>query len=313
MQLGPNAAGCPDCCQNRLMSSESSGSGSIQQSDRPSAGILRRIGDDFRRGHNVELYLTVTLSLFIPVLGVFSVVNISIIGAATLAVLALLAASGLETRHQSEEIGSRLERLAAEVSGNVPADRFLTTRRPVLEVDVAAAADIRLVGVSLVALCAIYCPSSTDVYGRVPPYECLSSTEMARLGQKQSLAPAVRIARTSTSTGSRRPSTFLTSLHPLHRLSPHSSHASCRTYQPSVCALLTQQKRMDAYTSKFINTGPLSTVQSSASRLTVTVPGTSISLDSLKRCGTAPALISCQSRSYIVNGARIIQPSSTSP
>jgi hypothetical protein len=60
---------------------------------------------------------------------VFSVVNISIIGAATLAVLALLAASGLETRHQSEEIGSRLERLAAEVSGNVPADRFLTTRR----------------------------------------------------------------------------------------------------------------------------------------------------------------------------------------
>jgi len=111
--------------------------------------LTEGIGDDFRRGHNVELYLTVTLSLFIAVLGVFSVVNISIIGAATLAVLALLAASGLETRHQSEEIGSRLERLAAEVSGNVPADRFLTTRRPVLEVDVAAAADIRLVGVTL--------------------------------------------------------------------------------------------------------------------------------------------------------------------
>jgi hypothetical protein len=135
------------------MSSDSSG-GSNQQSDRPSAvtrraGILHRVADDLRRGHNVELYLTVTLSLCVAALGVFSVVNINVIGAATLAVLALLAASGLETRHQSAEIGKRLERLEVEVNGDVPADRFLTTRRPSLEVDVAAAADIRLVGVTL--------------------------------------------------------------------------------------------------------------------------------------------------------------------
>jgi hypothetical protein len=237
----------------------------------------------------------------------------SIIGAATLAVLALLAASGLETRHQSEEIGSRLERLAAEVSGNVPADRFLTTRRPVLEVDVAAAADIRLVGVTLSRTVRDLLPVLDRRLRKGASVRVLVIDGDGPARAEAIARAAVRIARTSTSTGSRRPSTFLTSLHPLHRLSPHSSYASCRTYQPSVCALLTQQKRMDAYTSKFINTGPLSTVQSSASRLTVTVPGTSISLDSLKRCGTAPALISCQSRSYIVNGARIIQPSSTSP
>jgi hypothetical protein len=124
------------------------------QSERPPAetrrgGIVRRVGDDLRRGHNVELYLTVTLSLCIALLSVFSVVSIKVVGAATLAVLALLAASGLATRHQSEEVDSRLDQLAAAMSGDVPADRFLKTRMPALDADIAAAADIRLVGVTL--------------------------------------------------------------------------------------------------------------------------------------------------------------------
>ncbi len=128
--------------------------GSDQQNERPPAevrraGLLRRVGDDLRRGHNVELYVTVTLSLCIALLSVFAIVDIKIVSATTLAVLALLAVSGLATRHQSEEAGRRLDQLAANLSGDVPADRFLKTRMPALDDEIAAAADIRLVGVTL--------------------------------------------------------------------------------------------------------------------------------------------------------------------
>ncbi|MGO9189123.1 MAG: hypothetical protein ACLP8X_11750 [Streptosporangiaceae bacterium] len=93
--------------------------------------------------------MTVTLSLCIALLSVFAIVDIKIVSATTLAVLALLAVSGLATRHQSEEAGRRLDQLAANLSGDVPADRFLKTRMPALDDEIAAAADIRLVGVTL--------------------------------------------------------------------------------------------------------------------------------------------------------------------
>jgi hypothetical protein len=135
------------------MSSVSQGA-SDQRGERPPLesrrpGLLRRFGDDLRRGHNIELYVTVTLSLCIALLSVFGVVDIKAVSATTLAVLALLAASGLATRHQSEEAGRRLEQLAASLSGDVPADQFLKTRMPPLDEDIAAASDIRLVGVTL--------------------------------------------------------------------------------------------------------------------------------------------------------------------
>ena len=107
------------------------------------------MGDDLRHGHNIELYVTVTLSLCIAVLTAFSVVNNAVVSGTILAVLALLAVSGLETRHRSEEAGRQLEQLAASLSGDVPADRFLKARMPALEEDMAAAADIGLVGVTL--------------------------------------------------------------------------------------------------------------------------------------------------------------------
>ena len=88
------------------------------------------------------------LSLCIAVLSVLAVVDIQIVSAATLAVLALLAVSGLETRHQSEEAERRLKQMAANLSGDVPADRFLKMRMSALDEDIAAA-DIRLVGVTL--------------------------------------------------------------------------------------------------------------------------------------------------------------------
>jgi hypothetical protein len=112
-------------------------------------GILRRVGDDLRAGRNVELYLTVTLSLCIAVLSIFAIVDIRVVGAATLAVLALLAASGLTTRYHSALLRAHLDQITADLSGDVPADRFLKARMPTLDREFAAATDIRLVGVTL--------------------------------------------------------------------------------------------------------------------------------------------------------------------
>jgi hypothetical protein len=76
-------------------------------------------------------------------------VDTKIVGAATLAVLALLAGSGLASRHQVDEVRATLDQIASDVSGEVPADRFLSARIPSLDDEVATASDIRLVGVTL--------------------------------------------------------------------------------------------------------------------------------------------------------------------
>jgi hypothetical protein len=112
-------------------------------------GLRGRLGRDLRHGLNIELYVTVTLSLCIALLSVFGVVDVKVVSGTTLAVLALLAVSGLATRHRSEVVERRMEQVAASLSGDVPADRFLKTRMPVLDEDVASAAQIGLVGVTL--------------------------------------------------------------------------------------------------------------------------------------------------------------------
>jgi hypothetical protein len=115
----------------------------------PEPGALRRIGADLRSGRNLEVYLTVLVSLGIAVLSAFGVVNGKVVGAVTLAVLALLSASALASRHQVRELQARTDQLAADLGGDIPASRFLMPRMPPLEDEVATAADIRLVGVTL--------------------------------------------------------------------------------------------------------------------------------------------------------------------
>jgi hypothetical protein len=140
-------------CENRAMSSLA-GHDRDRRGEGPHAqpqqrGFLRRVGGDLRHGLNIELYVTVTLALCIALLSVFGVVDVKVVSATTLAVLALLAVSGLATRHRSEVVERRLEQVAGSLSGEVPADRFLKTRMPALDEDVASAAQIGLVGVTL--------------------------------------------------------------------------------------------------------------------------------------------------------------------
>jgi hypothetical protein len=104
-------------------------------------------------GHNLEIYLTVAVSLALGLLGIFSVVETRIVAAATLATLALLAFTNLISRSQIDELRETVGRLTSAVSEVVndeaPAGRFLAIKAPSIQEEVRAASDIRLVGVTL--------------------------------------------------------------------------------------------------------------------------------------------------------------------
>jgi hypothetical protein len=103
--------------------------------------------------HDLEIYVTVALSLVLGLLGIFDVVNTPIVAAATLGTLALLAFSNLVSRTQLEEVRETVGKLATTVgrvvADEVPADRFLAVKAPAMQEDLRGADDIRLVGVTL--------------------------------------------------------------------------------------------------------------------------------------------------------------------
>jgi hypothetical protein len=80
------------------------------------------------------------------VLGVFDIVEASVVGAATLAILALLAVSGIANRHQLDDVRREV---AAFAHGEVEADRYLHDRTPALNEEIRSAMQINFVGVTL--------------------------------------------------------------------------------------------------------------------------------------------------------------------
>src|SRR5207253_205433 len=93
-------------------------------------GPLARVRADLSRGENLELYLTAASALVVGVLGIFDVVGGKAVGAATLAILALLAVSSLGSRHQLDDMRRAVTALADNATAQVPADRYLFLRAP---------------------------------------------------------------------------------------------------------------------------------------------------------------------------------------
>ena len=110
---------------------------------------LRTIRNDLSRGRNADLYIAFVVAIAVAVLGVFGVVDGRILAASTLAVLAVMATSGLASRHEVEGVRAALNELAATESGNIPAERFLSPIQPARDSNVATATQIGLVGVTL--------------------------------------------------------------------------------------------------------------------------------------------------------------------
>ncbi|WP_188196412.1 hypothetical protein [Nonomuraea sp. SYSU D8015] len=110
---------------------------------------LQRLRADLSTGKNLEIYLTATIALVVGVLGVFSIVKPDIVGAATLAVLALVAVNALGPRHQVADLEARVAELNRLVEARMAGDSFLTAVRKGLDERVARAGDIRFAGVTL--------------------------------------------------------------------------------------------------------------------------------------------------------------------
>ena len=70
--------------------------------------LLRRIWQDFRQGENIDLYLTVIVSIVLAVLNIVNVVPPSWIAPLNLSVLALLSFAILGNRYRIETILERV-------------------------------------------------------------------------------------------------------------------------------------------------------------------------------------------------------------
>jgi len=101
---------------------------------------------DLVLARNLEIYVTVALSLTFGVLGILDVVEPRAVAAATLGTLALLAVSNVGSRHRLDDLTRSVN---AAVQADVPIDRVLAVKAPALDDDLRAATDIRLVGVTL--------------------------------------------------------------------------------------------------------------------------------------------------------------------
>lgn len=77
--------------------------------------ILRHIADDLKQGENLDVYLSIPLTIVIAILGILNVVSFEIVGAGILATLALLSASLLSNRKTSSEAKISIEKLNSAV------------------------------------------------------------------------------------------------------------------------------------------------------------------------------------------------------
>jgi hypothetical protein len=114
--------------------------------------VLARIWADLTTGKSIDLYITCVLALAIGVLGVLNVVDTATVAAVTLATLALVAIGAAGNRRQMaalETATAELTRQLREDARGTSADQFLVPSAQGLEIDLGAASDIRLVGVTL--------------------------------------------------------------------------------------------------------------------------------------------------------------------
>jgi hypothetical protein len=114
--------------------------------------VLARLWADLTTGKSIDLYVTCVLALAIGILGVLNVVDAATVAAVTLATLALVAIGVAGNRRQMaalETATAELTRLLREDGRGASADQFLIPSTQGLEIDLGAASDIRLVGVTL--------------------------------------------------------------------------------------------------------------------------------------------------------------------
>lgn len=83
---------------------------------------IKVIWQDIRNGQNLDVYITVSLSIIVGILGILGIVNQIIISAAVLATLALVSVSLLQNRRENDVIQNAIIKIGNE---SKPAQPFL--------------------------------------------------------------------------------------------------------------------------------------------------------------------------------------------
>jgi len=96
-----------------------------------------------------DLVVTIVLAVAVGLLGAFDVVGPAITGGATLTTLGLLAIGSLQGRTTMAGLSRSVQQLGREIGDHAGADRLLTPSTSGVDVDLGAATDIRIVGVTL--------------------------------------------------------------------------------------------------------------------------------------------------------------------
>lgn len=107
--------------------------------------LFERIGNDIKRGENLDLYLTVAVGIVIGILSIVGIAPSTWIPGITLTVLAVLAFSALQNRHHFQE--SLLH--SAEVGRKIRASDFLQLEYHLTDEDFASANKIWISGITL--------------------------------------------------------------------------------------------------------------------------------------------------------------------
>jgi hypothetical protein len=97
----------------------------------------------------LDLVLTISMALGVGLLGAFDVVDPAVTGGVTLTTLGLLAVSSLHGRSRLGALTRSVTELGRDLSDRTSADRLLAPSTSAVDVDLTAAGDIRVVGVTL--------------------------------------------------------------------------------------------------------------------------------------------------------------------
>ncbi|MGW3344797.1 hypothetical protein ACWDA3_15900 [Nonomuraea rubra] len=110
---------------------------------------LARLRADLATGKNLEIYLTAAIALVVGVLGVFDLVDAKVVGAATLATLALVAVNALGPRHQVADLEKRVAELSRLLEAGMPGGDFLSGDTKEFDARISRSLDLRFAGVTL--------------------------------------------------------------------------------------------------------------------------------------------------------------------
>lgn len=114
---------------------------------------LRKVGKDLSEGRNLEIYLTILISIVISVLSVLNIVNIEMVVTITLATLSLLALSTINNREQISSFQKQVEILSIlvqeKVLENIRASSFFLGEQHRYEDKLKKAKKIDIAGATL--------------------------------------------------------------------------------------------------------------------------------------------------------------------